>query len=150
MSLLGWRRVFSGTVFHSLDEKGRLLVPPRFRLKLGERFVITSGPRRTLHLYTTDAWHKIASQLSEASAFNSAANLLRTVFAGGAEEVTTDNQGRLTIPQPLREFAELTGDVVVMGTINRVEIWSRARWTTFLESLDDTQIEDAARELGLG
>ncbi|HET6386877.1 MAG TPA: division/cell wall cluster transcriptional repressor MraZ [Armatimonadota bacterium] len=141
--------MFLGTVFHTIDEKGRIVLPPRFRLSLGERFIITCGLRRTLHIHTSDAWQKIAAQLADAGAFSSAANLLRTVFAGGAEEVSTDAQGRLTIPPPLREFAELAGDVVILGSITKIEIWSRARWTAFCENLDDDQLEDAARELNL-
>ena len=141
--------MFQGATFHALDDKGRILLPPRFRLSLGERFVITCGLRRTLTMYTNDTWQKIAMQLAEPGPFNSAANLLRTVFVGGADEVTTDAQGRLTIPAPLREFAELSGDIVLLGAINRVEVWSRSRWVAFCATLNDEQLENAARELDL-
>jgi len=141
--------VFLGTIFYNLDEKGRVQLPPRFRLSLGERFIITCGLRHSLSIYTLDGFQKISSKLEATGDFNPSANLLRRVFAGGAEEVSTDAQGRLTIPAPLREFAELKTEVVLLGSITKIEIWSRERWSAFCRDLSDEQLEDAARELDL-
>ena len=141
--------MFQGTVFHTIDDKGRVLVPPRFRLSLGERFVVTFGLRRTLSLYTADAWHGILAKLKDHGDFNPSANTLRTFFAGGAEEVTTDAQGRLTLPAPHREFAGLENEVVSVGTVSKVDIWAKSRWQAFYENVDDARIEEAIRELNL-
>jgi MraZ protein len=132
-----------------VDEKGRVMVPAKFRLSLGQRFVLTCGQNRTLTLYTQDEWARIAETLKQLPTFSPEANLMRRVLAGGAEEVTTDGQSRMTIPAPLREYAGISDEIVMLGTVDKVEIWSKALWVQFYQNLPDDAIDLAARELGL-
>jgi MraZ protein len=121
--------VFSGSVEHSLDDKGRLVVPARFRERLGAGFFLTIAvPDPCLALYPAETWGDLCARL-EASQDKGASyrSFVRYLFAH-TEELSCDAQGRLMLPAALRGYAGIDKDVVSVGTLKRVEIWSRERY----------------------
>jgi len=121
-----------------MDDKGRLAVPARFREELGERMFITRGFDRCLMGFTVPRWEQLAQQVSElAIGQGDARNLRRLLFASAAETVL-DKQGRILIPQNLREYAGLGEQVVIAGLNTYFEIWSGERWRAVLEQIDDS------------
>ncbi|MGB9607538.1 MAG: division/cell wall cluster transcriptional repressor MraZ, partial [bacterium] len=129
--------IFTGLFVHSLDDKGRLILPAKFRLLLGESFYLTKGIGGCVFVFTEDSWRQLAEQLNRLSFLDRNAVILQRLFVGGAEEASCDKQGRLAIPISLREYAGLkeNSEVVIMGIGNRIEIWSKERWDRFEEEL---------------
>lgn len=139
---------FSGSVEHALDDKGRLIVPARFRERLGAGFFITiAKPDPCLALYPSPAWAQFCTRLEEAPRKDPAyRNFLRDVFAN-TEEVACDAQGRLLIPAKLRAVAGINRDVVSIGTLTRVEIWAKERYEQLTPPGDE--VADFMADLGL-
>jgi MraZ protein len=140
---------FSGRVEHALDDKGRLVVPARFRERLGPGFVLTAlSPDRCLALYPSAAWQEISARLAAAPRKDETyRRLVRFTFANTEEPVACDAQGRILIPASLRSYAEIERDVVSVGSLTRVEIWARERYAEFGEpKIGD---DDLFAELGL-
>ena len=122
---------FMGTYTPKLDEKGRLFLPAKFRDQLSEGLVVTRGQERCLTVYPVAEFQQMARKAQEAPVTVKAArDYTRFLFAGASDE-TPDKQGRITIPPMLREYAALGKDVVVIGVMNRVEIWDPARWEQY-------------------
>ena len=120
--------MFLGEYQHSLDAKGRVILPARYRDQLAEGAFVTKGRGGCLSVYTPEEFEQVASQMREQSKRgNQELNAARSFFSG-AQEIRLDRQGRVALPQNLREFAGLTRDVVVVGVFSRVEIWDRDRW----------------------
>ena len=138
---------FVGMVEHALDEKGRLIVPARFRERLGTGFILTiSASDPCLLLYPQSAWEDICARLQAAATKDDRfRRFVRNVFAH-TEEVACDGQGRLLIPGALREHAEIVRDVSSVGALTRVEVWARER---FAEYAEPSGASDIAAELGL-
>ena len=113
-----------GKFEHSLDAKGRVTVPGRFREDLGERFVISKGMDGCLYLYPMEEWDLFSAKLSRLPLGNKDARGIRRFFTAAAGPCDVDKQGRLLIQAELRDFALMKKDVVFIGTINRVEVWS--------------------------
>jgi MraZ protein len=123
--------VFLGTHHPRLDEKGRLFLPARFREQLAEGLVITKGQERCLYVWPQQEFAAITAQLRQAPVTSKVArDYLRMLFAGASDE-QPDKQGRITIPPPLRSYAGLTRDCVVIGANARVEIWDAAAWAAY-------------------
>jgi MraZ protein len=123
--------MFLGTHHPRLDEKGRLFLPARFRDQLAEGLVITKGQERCLYVWPQAEFAAITAQLRQAPVTSKAArDYLRVLFAGASDE-QPDKQGRITIPPPLRSYAGLTRDCVVIGANARVEIWDAAAWASY-------------------
>ena len=123
--------MFLGTHTPKLDEKGRLFLPAKFRDQLSEGLVVTRGQERCLTVYPVAEFQQMARRAQEAPVTVKAArDYTRFLFAGASDE-TPDKQGRITIPPMLREYAALGKDVVVIGVMNRVEIWDPARWEQY-------------------
>jgi MraZ protein len=119
---------FFGSVEHALDEKGRLIVPARFRERLGAGFVITIAPEHCLALYPSVTWAGICARLEEAPVKDDRfRRFVRNLFAN-TEEVACDAQGRLVIPAPLRSYASIDRDIVSIGALTRVEVWAKERY----------------------
>ena len=119
--------MFFGTYTPKLDEKGRLFLPAKFRDELTEGLVVTRGQERCLTVWPQAAFEELARRAQEAPVTVKAArDYTRFLFAGASDE-TPDKQGRITIPPMLREYAALSKDVVVIGVMNRVEIWDPER-----------------------
>ena len=139
--------MFVGTFEHSLDDKGRVVLPSTFRDQLvGKGFL--SQWDRCLGLWTEDGFADVARRLTEKIREGLAPQEAMRAFAANAHEVRPDSQGRITIPQRLREFAHLERDAVVIGAVDRIEIWDSGRWGDQSVTADDSLIQ-AVTALGL-
>lgn len=139
---------FTGSVEHALDEKGRLIVPARFRERLGTGFILTiAEPEPCLALYPEVTWADFCSRLEAAPRKDALyRKLVRHIFAH-TEEVACDAQGRLLIPASLRAYAKIERDVVSVGTLRRVEIWAKERYAE--HAMPEGEVADYMAELGL-
>ncbi|HJH13280.1 cell division/cell wall cluster transcriptional repressor MraZ [Brevibacterium sp. HMSC08F02] len=124
--------MFLGTHFQRLDDKGRLLLPAKFREELAGGLVITRGQERCLTLFSTREFETVHEQLRAAPMTSKDARDYLRVFLSGASAEQPDKQGRFTIPQILRRYASLDRDVAVIGMGNRAEIWDSALWEEYL------------------
>ncbi len=142
------RPLFTGSVEHSLDDKGRLVVPARFRERLGAGFFLTiARPDPCLALYPAATWAELCAKLEAAPVKDAAyRSFVRFLFAH-TDELSCDTQGRLMIPAALRAYASIEKDVVSIGSLTRVEIWSRDGYER--QAQDATAGHDFATELGL-
>ncbi len=116
----------TGEFRHTIDVKGRLFVPSRFREELGESFYVTKGLDNCLSIYPEAAWKAIEEKVA-ALPLSKSRNLQRTLFAS-AVRCELDAQGRIVVPQKLRDYAHLSKDVAVIGVSTRAEVWDAARW----------------------
>ncbi len=119
---------FTGEYRHSLDAKGRLIVPSKFRDKLGERFMVGRGFDQCLVVYDLEDWEKFAGKLAELPSNSEKARSLVRYFMSGTMEVELDKQGRILLPTQLREIAGITKDVVFAGNGTRAELWDAATY----------------------
>ena len=120
--------MFLGEYQHSLDAKGLVILPARYRDQLAQGAFVTKGRGGCLSVYTPEEFEAVASQVREQSKRGARELNAARVFFGGAIDVTPDRQGRVAIPPTLREYAGLEHDVVVLGLYSRIEIWDRERW----------------------
>lgn len=135
-----------GEYKHNLDTKGRIIVPSKFRELLDEQFVITRGLDRCLFAYTVDEWSRIEEKLKALPLTKKDARKFTRLFFSGATNVEIDKQGRINIPQNLREYAGLLKDCTVIGVSSRIEIWDSAAWENFYTESEDN-FEDIAEDL---
>ena len=142
--------MFRGAHYHSVDDKGRVIIPLRFRTELGTNFVITKGLDRCLFVYRDDDFTAMEKKLDEQPALDRHTIRLQRWLSAEAVESQVDNQGRVAIPANLREFAGISEDVVIVGASSRIEIWSKIGWEAFNASLTDEDITISAAEVGLG
>ena len=130
-----------GEYLHTIDAKGRVIVPAKFREDLGSCFYITKGLDGCLFVLSAPEWGALQQKIS-AMPISKARGLQRFFFAGAAE-VEPDKQGRILIPQQLREYAALEKDVTFLGAATRAEIWSTNKWMEFHSSLTQDSIAEA-------
>lgn len=116
-----------GEYNHTIDTKGRVIVPAKFREELGEEFVLTLGLDGCLFVYSNEEWENFVNKLRELPG-NKEARQLQRYFMAGAITCEVDKQGRILIPSKLREKAELQKDVVFVGVVGKIEVWSKERW----------------------
>ena len=140
---------FIGEYNHTVDAKGRVIVPSRFRDKLGDEFIVTKGLDDCLYVYENSEWEKFAEKLSNLSIANRDSRKITRFFLSGATTCEVDKQGRILLPAVLREFAALDKDVVLVGVGARIEIWSSQRWSEAAEYDDMDDIAEHMSELGL-
>ena len=142
------RPLFTGSVEHSLDDKGRLVVPARFRERLGSGFFVTiAEPDQCLALYPAATWNEFCARLEAAPVKDARyRSFVRHLFAH-TEELSCDNQGRLVLPPVLRAWANIHKDVTSIGSLTRVEVWAKDRYATVAAGAGDTS--DLRSELGL-
>jgi MraZ protein len=129
--------VFLGTHTPRLDDKGRLILPAKFRDELAGGLVTTKGQERCLYVFPMAEFQRIAEQLQSTPVTNKAARAYSRVFFASAFDQIPDRQGRITIPPPLREYAGLDRDLVVIGASNRVEIWDSEAWESYLAESEE-------------
>ncbi len=143
--------MFLGEFEHTIDDKGRVAVPARFREDLQEGLVLTRGFDHCLQVFPRPTWQSLAQRISSLSLGNEEARNLRRLLFSGAAEVEVDRQGRILIPQNLREYAALSEQVVIAGLDTYFEIWARDRWQEVLERLDSSgsSIATQLAELGI-
>lgn len=127
--------MFYGEYQHTIDRKGRLILPSRFRdaakNHFVEKFFVNRGLDKCLFLFSEEEWKNQESKFKNLSFTKSQARNFNRLFFSGAAEAVPDKQGRILLPQYLKDFAEIKRDVVIVGVSNRVEIWSKANWESF-------------------
>jgi MraZ protein len=125
--------LFLGTHYQRLDEKGRLILPAKFRELLVDGVVITKGQERCLYVFGKPEFQRLADELRA----QPVTRAYSRVFFAGAHDEIPDKQGRVTIPGQLREYAGLDRDIAVIGASNRVEIWDQQSWEQYLATNED-------------
>ena len=142
--------MFMGEYNHTIDAKGRLIVPAKFREILGDNFIVTKGLDGCLFVYPNDEWTRFEEKLKSLPLTNKNARQFTRFFLAGAAACEVDKQGRILLPQVLREFASLEKDVVLVGVASRIEIWSRERWDESMNTYDGDMDEVAENTESLG
>lgn len=140
--------MFIGEYSHSIDEKGRLIIPSKFREDLGTEFVVTKGLDGCLFIYADREWKILEEKLCALPLTNKDARAFARYMLAGATGVELDKQGRILIPQVLRNFAKLDKDVTLIGVGGRIEIWNKELWEN--ASFDDNMDEIAEKMADLG
>lgn len=125
-----------GEFQNTIDNKGRIIIPSKFRDELGFKFILTKGLDHCLIIYSLDEWKRFEDKLKNLPVASKEARSFVRYFFSGAVECESDKQGRLNIPQHLREYAKIEKDLVTIGVSDRVEIWSRQEWETYRDSED--------------
>ncbi|WP_409228357.1 division/cell wall cluster transcriptional repressor MraZ [Gudongella sp. SC589] len=143
--------MFIGEYQHTIDEKGRLIIPSKFRDPLGDEFVMTKGLDNCLFVYPKDEWKIVEDKLKGLPMTNKDARAFVRFFFSGATECILDKQGRVLIPGNLREHSKLVKDTVVIGVSTRLEIWSKEEWNDYNDddSLSYDSIAEKMAELGI-
>lgn len=136
--------MFMGEYNHSIDAKGRLIIPSKFRDTLGEEFVVTKGLEGCLFVFEKYDFETFMDKLNEKSDLEAKVRKIKRFFISGAQEMEPDKQGRMLVPPVLREYAGLEKEVVFAGVGGHIEIWDKAKWED-ITSFDD--INDIAEEL---
>ena len=135
--------MFMGEYHHNIDEKGRLIMPSKFRFDLGENFIVTRGIDSCLFVYPKETWNKLTSKLNELSFTKKDVRSFQRFFLSAATLSEFDKQGRINIPTPLADYASLTKECVVIGVNDRIEIWSKENFDKFLNDNIDNISEIA-------
>ena len=138
--------MFMGEYSHTIDTKGRLIIPSKFREELGETFVVTKGLDGCLFVFSDEEWKAFEIKLKSLPLTNKNARQFARFFVAGATPCELDKQGRILLPATLREFAGLEKDVVLTGMLNRIEIWSKEKWNEN-KSLDDVAMDEIAEQM---
>jgi MraZ protein len=125
--------MFMGEYNHNIDEKGRLIIPAKFRESLGTSFVVTRGLDTCLFVYPLTEWQKLEEKLKALPFTKKDARAFTRFFFSGATECDLDKQGRVNISAPLRQYGKLDKECVVIGVSNRIEIWSKSEWDPYFE-----------------
>ncbi|MBR4169880.1 MAG: division/cell wall cluster transcriptional repressor MraZ [Lachnospiraceae bacterium] len=140
--------MFMGEYNHTIDAKGRLIIPAKFREQLGEAFVITNGNDGCLNIYTNEDWETFLDKLRVLPNNRDKREIVRK-FVAQANPVEVDKQGRILIPTALRDHAALEKDVVFAGVIDKIEVWNKERWETASDVDDIDDIAERLADLGL-
>lgn len=141
--------MFMGEYNHTVDAKGRLIVPSKFREQLGDEFVVTKGLDGCLFVYENTEWKILEEKLKNLPLTNANARKITRFFLAGATLCEVDKQGRILLPSVLREFAKIEKDAVMVGVGNRIEIWSKESWTSANVYDDMDEIADSMEGLGI-
>ncbi|MBI4138931.1 division/cell wall cluster transcriptional repressor MraZ [Candidatus Uhrbacteria bacterium] len=137
--------MFIGEFHHTLDEKGRLAVPIKFRAALAAGAVVTRGLDRSLFLYPKEAWATLAQKLAALPLSQADTRAFARLMLAGAMEAEVDKSGRITVPEYLREYAGIAKDVAVTGLYDRIEIWSEETWRDYAVKTERDSADIAER-----
>lgn len=137
--------MFMGEYQHTIDTKGRLIVPAKLREQLGEKFIVTRGMDGCLFGYPLSEWEQLENKLNEMPLSQKDARLFVRYFYSAATECVIDKQGRINLPQNLRTHASLLKNCVLVGVANRIEIWDEERWNTFAKEAEENFDEIAEK-----
>ncbi|MGE7985924.1 division/cell wall cluster transcriptional repressor MraZ [Lysinibacillus fusiformis] len=140
--------MFMGEYQHSVDAKGRLIVPAKFREALGEAFVVTRGLDNCLFGYPMNEWRKLEEKLKDLPMTKKDTRAFARFFFSGATEVEIDKQGRINIPATLIQHAHLVKECVVLGVSNRIEIWAKDAWEAYFSESEQSFNEIAENMIG--
>jgi len=142
--------VFYGEYSHSIDRKGRLILPSKFRevakVNFIEKFFVTRGLDKCLFMFSEEEWHSQEQKFKSISFTKQQARTFNRIYFSGAQEVIPDKQGRILLPQYLKDFAQIKRDVLIVGVSNRIEIWSKDLWEKFYSDSRQS-FEDIAEKL---
>lgn len=138
--------MFMGEYHHNIDEKGRIIIPSKFRNELGTSFVVTRGIENCLFVYSLPEWDKIVTKLNKLPFTKKDARNFTRFFLSGASVVELDKQGRINIASTLTDYAKLEKDCVVLGVGDRLEIWSNDLWNDFFNE-NRNNMSDIAENL---
>lgn len=143
--------MFYGEYQHSVDPKGRVIMPAKFREELGEKFIITKGLDNCLFVYSMPEWSNLEAKLKALPLANKDARAFVRFFFAGASECEVDKQGRILISQNLREYASLDREIYIIGVSTRVEIWNADKWKNYSndENVSAESIAEKMAELGI-
>lgn len=142
--------MFIGEYQHALDTKNRMIVPSKLREELGNKFVITKGLDGCLYAYPLQEWKNLEEKLKTLPLTNRDARAFVRFFFAGACEIEMDKQGRGLIPQNLKEYAGIEKEIVSIGVLTRVEIWSKEKWNDYNDSnIDFESIAETLSDLGI-
>ena len=139
---------FAGEFAHSLDEKGRLAIPAKFRGRFKEGAVVTRWTDGCLAVFPSDQWADLGAEIAKRPRTDPAVSRFRHFVLAGAHEADPDGQGRVVIPAHLREYASLEGEAVVIGNLDHLEVWEPGRWRARLAQVQ-TGIPNDLRDLGI-
>lgn len=142
--------MFYGEYFHSVDRKGRLILPSKFRevskANFIEKFFVTRGLDKCLFMFAEEEWKNQEQKFKSVSFTKQESRIFNRLYFSGAVEVIPDRQGRILIPDYLKDFAEVKKDIVIVGVSNRIEIWAKERWQEFYGNWRKS-FEDIAEKL---
>ena len=140
-----------GEYEHSIDAKGRVILPADFRETLGDQFVITRGLDTCLFVYAQEEWDKLSQKLRQLPLSKPEARAFVRFFFSGARTVECDKQGRFLMPGTLRSYAKLEKDAVLLGVSNRIEVWSKAEWERYNNEITPmvTKLAETLEDLGI-
>ncbi len=143
--------MFIGEYQHTIDNKGRIIIPSKFREGLGEKFVVTKGLDNCLFVYSQEEWANLESKLKTLPLTNKNARAFVRFFFSGATECEVDKQGRIVLPITLRNHAGLEKESVVIGVSTRVEIWNKQKWLEYNsdENISPDEIAENMESLGI-
>ncbi len=128
--------MFTWSYERSIDEKGRIIIPPKFRKDLGMEFIITRGLERCIYIYPMDTWKELSRKISSLPLEKKDVRIYQRFVFSSALDVKMDSQGRISIPKALRDYAGIKKDVIMVGVSSRVEIWDKATWEKINEELE--------------
>ena len=140
--------MFMGEFHHNIDEKGRLVIPNKFRSELGNNFIITRGLENCLYVYSMNEWNSLVAKLKSLPFTKKDARIFIRSFFSGATECEFDRQGRINITSPLVSYAGIDKECVIIGANDRIEIWSDKGWNDFM-AVNSSKLEDIAENLFL-
>ena len=138
--------MFMGEFHHNIDEKGRLIIPSKFRYELKEKFIVTRGLEQCLFVYSMDDWNNIINKLKELPFTSKDARTFMRMFLSGATECEIDRNGRINISAPLVNYAGLDKECIIIGVNDRLEIWSNDKFDNFFNTNIDN-FSDIAENL---
>lgn len=139
--------MFIGEFKHSVDQKGRVAIPAKFRLHLIKGAVVTRGLDNCLFLYPKEEWEELANKLAKLPISQKDARAFARLMLSGAMEVEIDKQGRITLPQYLREYAKIKNEAVITGLYTRIEIWDKDEWEKYKKESEENSV-DISEHLG--
>ena len=142
--------MFLGTFSHTIDDKGRLTLPAKYRADLGHGVVVTRGVDKCLFIFVADEFQKLASQIGSLPMTQSEGREFARHFFSGAADVELDKQGRILIPPDLRNYAGLDGEVIVAGINTRIEVWDVKAWSQVRAGFESNATADAEHWARLG
>ncbi|GAK07418.1 MULTISPECIES: division/cell wall cluster transcriptional repressor MraZ [Geomicrobium] len=135
--------MFMGEYTHAIDEKGRLIIPSKFREQLGDQFVVTRGMDQCVFVYPRSEWDLLEQKLKSLPFTKKDARAFTRFFFSGAQETSFDKQGRVNIPLPLRTYANLEKECAIIGVSRRVEIWNSSIWEAYFTESEESFSEIA-------
>lgn len=138
--------MFIGEYQHTLDPKNRVIMPSKFREKLGDSFVMTKGLDNCLFIYSSEEWSRVEEKLKSLPMTSKDARAFVRFFFAGACECELDKQGRIVMPNNLKDYARIDKELVIIGVSTRIEIWSREEWNKFNNDAN-ISYEDVAEKM---